>query len=223
MNAALAMLHGPWRRVLRAWDHVSIYLPIVLMGTLALGTYWLVRNSPVFTTQEVAKVVKHDVDYYMRNFTIKSFDELGVMRSEIKGLEGRHYADTDILEIDKPNIHSISDRGRHVTSTGNRGLSNGDGSEVQLFGNARVVREPALDANGKEMPRMEFSGEFLHAFVNDERVKSHLPVLLTRGGDQFTGDTFTYDNISGIADLKGRVKGVLVPRAVSAAPPVPKP
>ncbi len=222
MNAALALLYEPWQRVLRAWDRVSIYLPIVLMGALALGTYWLVRNSPVFAAQEAAKVLKHDVDYYMRKFTIKSFDELGSMRSEVKGLEGRHFADTDILEIDQPNIRSISDVGRHVTSTGNRALSNGDGSEVQLFGNARVVREPTLDANGKEIPRMEFRGEFLHAFVNDERVKSHLPVVLSRGSDQFTGDTFAYDNISGIADLKGRVKGVLVPRAGNPAA-APKP
>lgn len=227
MNAALAILQGPWLRVLRAWDRVSIYLPIVLMGALALSTYWLVRNSPVFTSQEAPKVIKHDVDYYMRKFTIKSFDELGTLRSEIKGLEGRHYADTDVLEIDQANIRSISDKGRLITSTGNRALSNGDGSEVQLFGNARVVREPALDTNGKEMPRMEFKGEFLHAFVNDERVKSHLPVVLTRGGDQFSGDTFAYDNATGVADLKGRVKGVMVPRAgnpaASSIKPSPKP
>ena len=213
MNAALAMLHEPMQRVLRVWDRVSIYLPIVLMGALALSTYWLVRNSPVFTSQEAARAIKHDVDYFMRKFTIKSFDEQGIMRSEVKGLEGRHYADTDTLEIDQPRIVSISDVGRHVTSTGNRALSNGDGSEVQLFGNARVVREAAVSQDGTTMPRMEFSGEFLHAYVNEERVKSHLPVVLTRGSDQFSGDTFAYDNVSGIADLKGRVKGLLVPRA----------
>ena len=95
MNAALVMLHEPWRQLLRMWDRVSIYLPIVLMGALALSTYWLVRNSPVFTSQEAAKVVKHDVDYYMRKFTIKSFDEQGIMRSEVKGLEVRHFADND--------------------------------------------------------------------------------------------------------------------------------
>jgi lipopolysaccharide export system protein LptC len=101
-----------------------------------------------------------------------------------------------------------------VTSTGNRALSNGDASEVQLMGNARVVREAALDAKGNALPRMEFQGEFLHAYVNEERVKSHKPVVLTRGGDQFTGDTFAYDNMSGIADLKGRVRGVMVPRVI---------
>lgn len=219
MNAALALLYEPWRSALRAWDRISIYLPILLMGALALSTYWLVRNSPVFANQEAAKAAQHNVDYFMRKFTIKSFDEVGAMRSEIKGIEGRHFADTDTLEIDQPRIRSISELGRIVTSTGNRALSNGDGSEVQLFGNARVVRDPVVGNDGQIMPRMEFSGEFLHAYVNEERVKSHLPVVLTRGSDQFSGDTFAYNNVTGIAELKGRVKGLLVPMASSTAKP----
>ena len=214
MNAMLRTLYEPWRRVLRAWDRISIYLPVVLMGMLALSTYWLVRNSPVFGAPEAAKLVRHDVDYFMRKFTIKSFGESGQLKSEIYGVEGRHYADTDTLEIDQPRVRSISPEGRLVTSTGDQALSNGDASEVQLMGNARVVREAALDASGKELPRMEFQGEFLHAYVNEERVKSHKPVVLTRGGDQFTGDTFAYDNMSGVADLKGRVRGLLVPRVI---------
>ena len=35
-------------RVIRqGWDQLSIYLPVVLMGLLALGTWWLVRNAPM--------------------------------------------------------------------------------------------------------------------------------------------------------------------------------
>ena len=215
MTRTLHLLHKPWRRALRAWDQMSIYLPIMLMGALALGTYWLVRNSPVFSDQEAPKAVTHEVDYFMRKFTIKSFGDTGRLKSEIYGVEGRHYPDTDTLEIDQPRILSISDAGRPVTSTGNRALSNGDGSEVQLFGNARVVREAVAGNDGMVPPRMEFRGEFLHAFVNEERVKSHLPVTLIRGADQFTGDTFTFDNLTGIAVLKGRVKGQLVPGVVS--------
>ena len=213
MTSALRLLHKPWRRVLRTWDQVSIYLPVVLMGALALGTYWLVRNSPVFSSQEASKAAAHDVDYFMRKFTIKSFGETGQLKSEIYGVEGRHYPANDTLEIDQPRILSISDAGRPVTSTGNRALSNGDGSEVQLFGNARVIREAVAGNDGKVLPRMEFQGEFLHAFVNEERVKSHLPVTLTRGADQFSGDTFAFDNLTGIAVLKGRVKGQLFPGA----------
>ena len=40
--------------------------------------------------------------------------------------------DTDTLEIDKALIRSYSIEGRLTTSTGDRALTNGDGSEVQL-------------------------------------------------------------------------------------------
>jgi lipopolysaccharide export system protein LptC len=41
--------------------------------------------------------------------------------------------------------------------------------------------------------------------------------LLIRGTDQFTGDTFAYDNLDQVADLKGRVHGILVPRSAASA------
>ena len=55
MVGALQLLRRPWTRALRLWDQISIYLPILLMGALALGTYWLVRNSPVLSVPETAK------------------------------------------------------------------------------------------------------------------------------------------------------------------------
>lgn len=211
------ILGKAWVRLMRLWDRISIYLPLLLMGALALGTYWLVRNTPVFNSVDAVKPVRHESDYFMRNFTVKSFAENGQFKSEISGVEARHYPDSDTLEIDQARIRSVSVEGRLTTSTANRALSNGDGSEVQLSGNALVVREAIKDANGIEAPRMEFRGEFLHAFVNEERVRSHKPVVLKRGNDQFTGDTFTYDNLTGVAELKGRVKGVLVPNITRPA------
>lgn len=207
----------PVQRLVRAWDRVSIYLPLVLMALLALGTYWLVRNSPIVATPSAAQLAKSEIDYFMRQFTIKSFDEAGHLKSEVSGVEARHYVASDILEIDQPRIRSVNEKNRLTVSTGNRALSNGDGSEVQLLGNARVVREAVQSADGNIQPRMEFAGEFLHAFVKEERVKSHKPVVLSRGGDQFAGDTLNYNNITGIAELNGRVKAVLLPRSSEAA------
>ncbi len=223
MNPMTSLLYRPAQRVWRAWNRVSIYLPLVLMGALALGTYWLVRNSPVLGTPQASKTAKHEIDYFMRQFTIKSFDDAGLLKSEVNGLEARHYVDTDILEIDQPRIRSVGDQGRLIVSTGNLALSNGDGSEVQLLGNAKVVRDAVQSLDGSMLPRMEFTGEFLHAFVTEERVKSHKPVVLTRGSDQFTGDTFSYSNVTGIAELTGRVKGVLMPHTNRAPKPQDKP
>jgi len=79
-----------------------------------------------------------------------------------------------------------------------------------------VVREAATLGGGRAAPRLEFRGDFLHAYIDTERVTSNKPVTLIRGTDRFTADTLDYDNLSGVANLQGRVRGQLVP---SAAPP----
>jgi lipopolysaccharide export system protein LptC len=221
---AVGRLRAAWRTLAGAWDRMAIYMPLVMMGLLALGTYWLVRNNPGFSAPEAAKEVRHEIDYFMKKFSVKTFDETGRLKSEIFGDEGRHFPDTDILEIDQARIRSLRPDGSITVATGNRAYTNGDASEVQLTGNARVVRDAWRDASGKEFPRLEFRGEFLHAFLNEERVTSHKPVILIRGLDQFTGDTFDYDNLGQVANLKGRVRGVLMPRSAqgAAAPGLPK-
>lgn len=210
-------------QLLRVWDRTSIYLPVLLMGGLALGTYWLIRNTPVAPPVASVKEKSHESDYFMRKFTVKSFGETGQLKSEIYGVEARHYPHTDTLEIDQGRIRSIDVNGRLTTSTANRVLSNGDGSELQLIGNALVIREAGRDAKGAEVPRLEFRGEFLHAFLNEERVKSHKPVVLIRGNDKFTGDNFAYDNLSGVTELRGRVRGVLAPKTARSSAKEPRP
>jgi lipopolysaccharide export system protein LptC len=74
-----------------------------------------------------------------------------------------------------------------------------------------ITREASRDAQGQARPRMEFRGEFLHAFLDTERVKSHKPVELTRGTDRFTADSLEYDNLDQVVELRGRVRGVLMP------------
>ena len=201
-------------RVIRqGWDQLSIYLPVLLMGLLALGTWWLVRNAPMPQLPAIDRPVKHQPDYFMKNFSVKSFDATGRLQSEVQGTEARHYPDTDTLEIDKVRMRSIGPDGRLTVATADRALSNADGSEVQLFGNAIVTREPLVRKGQATLPRLEFRGEFLHAWVNDERVRSNQPVTLKRGSDTFTADSMDYDNLDQILNLRGRVHGTLQPAA----------
>lgn len=200
-----------WNLLRDGFDRLTIYLPIILTAMLALGTYWLVRNAPKLLEPVPKEAPKHEPDFFMRGFVVKNFLPDGNLRSELFGTEGRHYPDTDTMEVDQVRVRSISPEGLTTRATANRGLSNADGSEVQLFGNAIVVREAATSADGKLMPRLEFRGEFLHAFLDTERVRSHKPVTLIRGSDQFTADSMDYDNLTGVAHLQGRVRGLLMP------------
>jgi lipopolysaccharide export system protein LptC len=202
------------------WERLSLYLPLVMMGLLAVGTYWLVRNTPASYQAEAVRSVNHEMDYFMRRATVKTFDDSGRLKTELFGTEARHFQDTETLEIDQARMRSTSPEGRLTIATANRALSNDAGSEVQLMGNASVVREPMQNPDGSWLPRLEYTGEFLHVFMNEDRVKSHLPVVLKRGSDVFSGDTFAYDNLDQVADLKGRVKGFLVPRATAGSAPI---
>ena len=206
------------RRFGRVWDRVSLYLPVILMGLLALGTYWLARNTPTFSSgRSVERAATHEPDHFLRNFSVKSFDAEGRLKNEILGAEARHYPDTDTTEIDNPRIRSYNQKGALTVATAKRALSNGDGTEVQLMGNA-VVTRTAFDAAGKPQEPMEIRGEFLHAFMDTEQVKSNQPVRLSRGGDVFEGDSLAYDNLERVLQLEGRVRGTLQARPSRPAP-----
>ena len=57
-----------------------------------------------------------------------------------------------------------------------------------------------------------FCGEFLHAFLKTERVRSDQPVTFTRGAAVIRADSFTYDNIERIVEMKGHVRASFPPR-----------
>ena len=200
-------------RMRRAVDRMAVYLPLVLMGLMAMTSYWLVRSTPQFGEPEAEALARHEPDYYMRDFSVKVFTADGHLKSEMLGVEGRHYPDTDTLEIDQPRIRILGEQGHVTTASAVRGLVNADGSEAQLFHNAVVVKEATVNAQGVAVPRSELQSEFLHFFGNTEQVRSHLPVVVIRGdGDRFTGDGMGFDNLGRSMELNGRVRGVMQPR-----------
>ena len=199
------------RGLRQGWDQLSLYLPVMLMGLLALGTWWLVRNAPAPLLPTTERAPTHQPDYVMKGFAVKSFDGTGRLQSEVKGAVGRHYPDTDTLEIDQVHMRSTTPQGRVTVATANRALSNADGTEVQLHGNAIVVREAMQPTRGAAQPRLEFRGNFLHAWPQLERVRSDQPVTLTRGNNRFTADSMEYDNLEQVLQLRGRVRGEFAP------------
>lgn len=195
-----------------AWERLSLYLPVILMGVLALGTYWLVRSTPLQTAPAQDAPVRHEPDYFMHKFSVKTFDAAGRLTNEVTGADARHFPDTDTLQIASALIRSFNEEGHLTVATANRALTNSNATDVQLMGDARVVREPTVSASGQVQPKMEFRGDFLHIVKDSQIIKSHKPVDLMRGSDRFTADSLEYNNLDHVIQLKGRVKGTLVPQ-----------
>jgi lipopolysaccharide export system protein LptC len=149
----------------------------------------------------------------MTRFIVQRFASDGSLRTQIEGDRLRHFPDDDTLEIDQVRMRAIGADGTVTLAMADKALANGDGSEVQLLGNAHVTR-PGDD---KHEP-IEFRSEFLQGFRNIERLRSHLPVVVTQGQSVIRVQGMEYDNLTRVVDLKGRNSATF---AAVKRPPAP--
>ena len=198
----------------RAWDHISIYLPVILMAVLALATYWLARTTPGMGGGPTGvRPPKHEADYFLQGFSVKNFAPNGRLTSEIQGREARHYPEDDRVEIDQARIRNLAETGAVMTAVARRVTTNADNTVFVLEGDAVVVREGGRNAGGEVLPRLEFRGDFLRVELEPvERITSHLPVEVLRNTDRITAQTLDYRGDERVADFQGRVRVQLNPR-----------
>lgn len=191
----------------RLRELLGVYLPLALMTLLALGTWWLVKNTPRQETSEERPILRREPDYEMRDFAITRFATDGRATVRIEGALLRHFPDTDRIEIDTAHIHAVAVDGRVTQAYASKALVNGDASEWQLSGGARVLTGP------KEGPKLELESEFLHAFVAAEKIRSHLPVRVRRDQDEIRAGGLEFDNLTQKLQLAGPVRARFAPAA----------
>jgi lipopolysaccharide export system protein LptC len=202
----------PLPRWARAWDQLMASLPVLLMALLAAFTYWLVRSTPVPEAPREAAAPRSDPDYVMQGFSVQHYTQAGLPGVRLEGREMRHYPNTDQLEIDDVRVRHTDGQGRVSVATARQAQAEGDGSEVRLVGQAVVVREALTqDAADPLAQRLEFRGDFLHFFVDDQRVESDQPVTLVQGGARIRGQALVYDHTRRLLELTGGVQGELPP------------
>lgn len=185
----------------------SAYLPVLLMALLAMGTWWLVKNTGPIGDDRPAAAPRHEPDYEMRNFSVQRYRPSGALDTQLEGEALRHYPDTDTLEIDNVRLRAVDNAGRTTAATARHALSSGDATEVKLIGQAEVVRE----ATDTQAP-IRFRSEFLHAFLDEERVVSDKPVVVTQGATEVRAGGMEYTHADGVIRFNGRTRAVFAPR-----------
>ncbi len=213
---------SPRRRVQpllwRLQSMLASYVPLLLMAMLAGFTWWLIKNTPQLEAPREKAAPKHEPDYRMNGFEVERFSSDGRLTGRIIGTEMRHYPDNDTLEIDAPQLRAYGKQGELLVADAQRGLSNGDGSEVQLLGDVKVKRYP--DGDPSQPPDLELYGEFLHAFVPQQQIRSHLPARVVGMGGEMQVKSFVYDQLTGRLSFSGGGRATFAarPGARAAAP-----
>lgn len=195
-----------WMRLRRTLDRLTIYLPLILFGLLALGSWWLVRSMPELLPPGIDRQLRQDPDYQLEKFTVKSFDASGRMTREISGQSATHFPARQELHIQDIRLFAENEVGTRIEAQAQQGVSLEKEQQVNLSGNVVVVR--LADTQG---PRMVMKSQTVTALVDEDRLVSNTPVEIVRGGDVVTAQSMDFDARNGQYKLQGQVKSTLAP------------
>lgn len=206
LHSRLARLSSHW------WNQISLYLPVVLMGMLALISYWVVSRSPAPDEPRPPPAISAEPDYFMRAFAVRTFASDGQLRTEIEGLELRHYPADNTIHVDQARMQSIDETGRLTTAQAQRLVTNDAQTIYALSGDVVIVREAWVLADGQRLPRLEFRGESITYDVEQDQLASDQPVTLMRDQDRMQADKLLYRIDQADVVLQGRVRATLQSR-----------
>lgn len=191
-------------------DRLTGYLPMLFMALLAAATYALLQATPEPEEPRAQRPVSSEPDFFMRDFSVRSFAPNGRLRTELFGREGRHRPDTDSIEIDQARVMSIDEVGAVTNATAQRLTSNSENNQFDLTGSAVVVRK-GVNSNGEPATPVRFESEFLRIYTEPSRLFSDQAVLIVRGNDRIAAKGLDYSGEQEQVVFQGRVKVELAP------------
>ena len=200
------------------WLRLSAWTPIALLAVAAAFSWWVAQ---VVTRSEQAERPSQPPstlpDYLLHDFSAASYNAQGQLGATLRGSQMAHLPATDTFAITAPQLRAVSPQGVVTIAHAQRGLSNKDGSNVQLLGQAVVERSGAPG-----QPQLVVRSEFLNIFPNAQIVQSNRPTVVEQGQTRLSGDTLDFNAIDGTAALQGRVRAVIPPGGATPNP-APRP
>jgi lipopolysaccharide export system protein LptC len=183
------------------------FLPLLLMGLLTLGTYWMVQlTNP---DSDNAQPKRHVPDYIMDQIVVTTLGPDGSARYRVVGDKLTHYEDDATSEIDFPIARRFNEGKPATTVRSDKGFMDGDLTTVELVGNATLTR-PAQTATATQAgsARMFMSSSRFTILMNDDIVKTNQPVTLEQGLSVMTSrDGAIFDNVHQKLIMNGQVRG----------------
>jgi lipopolysaccharide export system protein LptC len=190
----------------RLTDALNAYVPVLMLALLAGGTYWLVRSTPNAPEAKPEAAARHVPESIMRDFALRAHATDGQLKHELRGAELRQYKDDRSFEVDAPVMLRQASLGGVQRASAQRAVSNADGSDVQLYGQAVARR----DQPGK--PSFEIRSDILLVYQPEELVRATRPVVIVRGQDEYSGSAMTYRGLQGTFELQGPARAVWQPK-----------
>lgn len=197
----------------RLRDALTAYLPLLLMVVLALGTWWLVKNSPTVPKAQPAALPAGVPDYAMRGFSLQRFAQDGRLVLTLEGRQMRHFPDNDRIEIEEVRLNAQMPAGGSTQATARQAVANNKASEVRLLGGA-VVRGKTRDGQD-----VQIDSEYLLYRSAQSLLTTDRSVNVRVGDSRTVAAGLSWNLDSRALELKPPVRSVLQPRGAADRPP----
>jgi len=160
-------------------------LPLALMFSLAMLTFWLERA----VRQEEPKPAtrRHDPDYLITNFTTTTYNSQGHAVTTLAAAQMQHYPDDDSTDVTSPRLVQSKPEQPRFTVQADRGQISREGDEIFLYDHVVLVR----DADAQEPPA-KMTTSFLHVLRDKSLVRTDRPVQFEQEGRSLTGRGMEY-------------------------------
>jgi len=183
-------------------------MPLILMGTLTLVTFWLVQKVTPPEKSSLERVRLHEPDYIINDGALSALNEFGNTKYRILGKKVIHYDDASI-DILMPRMRFFQLDKAPVTVKSDAGHLDGDLTILDLIDNASIFR-PAQAATASQAAtlRMLASSAYFKVLINDDIIETNRPITLEQGMSiMHSTEGGKFNNVEQSMTLLGQVKG----------------
>lgn len=182
-------------------SRLTTWFPIILMGLLALLTFWLDQTVQDPQSRQ-ARNARHAQDYWIENFSAQQLGENGLPLNKLSAAKMSHFPDNDTSELREPRFVSLDESRPPVEIKARQGTMTGRGESVSFSGNVEVRREAHRDKDW-----LTLSTDFLHIEPDRQFAKTHRPVTIRTPSAVITATGMEMNNKSQVLKLLSSVKG----------------
>jgi len=200
---------NPQKIKLSIWRALLRLMPLILMGTLTLVTFWLVKKNTPAEKSAIERVRLHEPDYTITNGALSALDEFGNTKYRVLGKKVTHYDDDASIDIETPRIRLFPPEKAPVTVKADIGHLDGDLTILDLINNAEIFRPPqAASSSEPARPRMLARSSYFKVLINDDIIETDKPITLEQGiSVMHSTEGGVFNNIEQSMVLSGQVRG----------------
>jgi lipopolysaccharide export system protein LptC len=188
----------------RFLEKARSWLPLLPLLLLLMATYWL--NQQVQPLPQIQSQQRHDVDYFVDNFSATTLNPEGQPRFKLNAEKLWHYPDDDTTHLQMPLLTSLYTERPPTLTSAQTGMLSSRGDDVFLYDEVRILR-PASAGFGEQ----RFATDYLHVVPDRDWAETDQSVVMTNQYNVIRAVGMELDNKARTVKLLSRVRATHEP------------